>query len=50
MNNIISILNKIKQWWNNPCLWSHDYEIVASEKRGLAYKCTKCNKLKIQRF
>ena len=45
-----TLIKKIETWWNHPCFWYHDYEIVASEQRTLAYKCTKCNKVRIQRF
>lgn len=43
-------MQKIKNWWNNPCFWSHKYIIIASEQRALAYKCENCDKIKLQTF
>lgn len=44
------IINLIKKWWNNPCSFGHDYRIETYEDCALVYKCTKCNKIKIQLF
>lgn len=41
------IIEKIKSWWNHPCFWSHDYEIVATENRACAYQCKTCSKIKL---
>lgn len=45
-----SLISKFKQWWNNPCFWSHDNKIVASEERALAYKCQRCGRVRLQTF
>lgn len=44
------MIKKIKKWFNHHCFWFHDYKIAASELRAVAYKCTKCDHIRIQRF
>jgi hypothetical protein len=46
------ILLIIRKWWNNPCFWSHDYELHVTEERGTVHKCKikSCQHIKITTY